>query len=175
MLAWVTNLSTSPDLYIEFSTDHNLTILSLFNLQEGVMDCTSKFGLDGVSGSITASLLTACDEQADSETTSTVLRAIKYFQDSVEIMRMSIISDSYKEQLTYCLDSIIERTQDFTDSAYTTHEHRQNIIILCERAKIELSYVLSSIYNPIQSNNHHHGQVKSHIFSKEIFWLPDTF
>ena len=161
---------------VDFSSI-NLTMLSLSNLQEGVMDCTSKFGLDGVSGSITASLLTACDEQADSETTSTVLRAIKYFQDSVEIMRMSIISDSYKEQLTYCLDSIIERTQDFTDSAYTTHEHRQNIIILCERAKIELSYVLSSIYNPIQSNNlhHTHGQVKSHIFSKEIFWLPDTF
>ena len=32
-------------------------------IKEGVMDCTSKFGLDGVSGSITASLLTACDEQ----------------------------------------------------------------------------------------------------------------
>ena len=32
-------------------------------IKEGVMDCTSKFGLDGVSGSITASLLTACDGQ----------------------------------------------------------------------------------------------------------------
>ena len=47
-------------------------------------------------------------------------------------MRMSIISESYKEQLTACLDSITERTQDFTDSAYTSHEHRQNIILLCD-------------------------------------------
>lgn len=57
-------------------------------------------------------------------------------------MRMSIISESYKEQLTACLDSITERTQDFTDSAYTSHEHRQNIIMLCDRAKIELVHLL---------------------------------
>lgn len=118
------------------------------------MDCSSKFGLDGMSASLTAaSLLTACDEQDNETACSTVLRAIKYFQDSVEIMRMSIISESYKEQLTCCLDSIVERTQDFTDSAYTTHEHRQNIIILCERAKIELSHVLSCV-----SNIHHHQE-----------------
>ena len=67
---------------------------------------------------------------------------------------MSIISESYKEQLTYCLDSIIERTQDFTDSAYTTHEHRQNIILLCERAKIELSYVLSCVSNNLHTHPH---------------------
>jgi hypothetical protein len=95
------------------------------------MDCTSKFGLDGVS--IPASLLNACDEQDSEATGSTVLRAIKYFEDSVEIMRMSIISESYKEQLTTCLESISERTQDFTDSAYTSHEHRQNIILMCYR------------------------------------------
>ena len=51
-------------------------------IKEGVMDCNSKFGLDGVSGSLTASLLTACDEQ-DNESASTVLRAIKYFQVNV--------------------------------------------------------------------------------------------
>ena len=61
----------------------------------------------------------------------------------------------YKEQLTYCLDSIIERTQDFTDSAYTTHEHRQNIILLCERAKIELSYVLTCVSNNLHTHPHH--------------------
>ena len=43
-----------------------------FIIKEGVMDCTTKFGLDGVSIPA-ASLLTACDEQ-DSEATSTVLR-----------------------------------------------------------------------------------------------------
>ena len=57
-------------------------------------------------------------------------------------MRMSIISESYKEQLTACLDSITERTQDFTDSAYTSHEHRQNIIMLCDQAKHGLVHLL---------------------------------
>ena len=114
-------------------------------IKEGVVDCTNKFGLDGVS--IPVSILSACDEQDSEAFTSTVLRAIKYFQDSVEIMRMSIISESYKDQLTSCLDSIIERTQDFTDSAYTTHEHRQNILLLCERARIELSHVLAYVSN----------------------------
>ena len=79
-------------------------------------------------------------------------RAIKYFEDSVEIMRMSIISESYKEQLTSCLDSITERTQDFTDSAYTSHEHRQNIIMLCDQAKIELVHLLRCV-----SKNDKHG------------------
>ena len=37
------------------------------------------------------------------------------------------------------LETVIERTQDFTDSAYTTHEHRENILLLCDRAKLELN------------------------------------
>ena len=73
---------------------------------------------------------------------STVLSALKYFEHSVEIMRMSPVSDSYKDQLTLSLDSLIERTQDFTDSAYTSHEHRQNILLLCDNARIELVHLL---------------------------------
>ena len=37
------------------------------------------------------------------------------------------------------LDSIVERTQDFTDSAYTSHDHRQNIIMLSDRARLEMT------------------------------------
>ena len=37
------------------------------------------------------------------------------------------------------LETIVERTQDFTDSAYTSHDHRQNIILLSERARLEMS------------------------------------
>ena len=29
--------------------------------------------------------------------------------------------------------------QDFTDSAYTSHDHRQNIILLAERARLEMA------------------------------------
>ena len=37
------------------------------------------------------------------------------------------------------LDTIVERTQDFTDSADTSHDHRQNIILLADRARLEMS------------------------------------
>ena len=50
-------------------------------IKEGVVDCTNKFGLDGVS--IPVSILSACDEQDSEAFTSTVLRAIKYFQASI--------------------------------------------------------------------------------------------
>ena len=31
------------------------------------------------------------------------------------------------------LENIVERTQDFTDSAYTSHDHRQGILLLSDR------------------------------------------
>ena len=37
------------------------------------------------------------------------------------------------------LDTIVERTQDFTDSAYTSHDHRQSIILLSDRARLEMT------------------------------------
>ena len=42
-------------------------------------------------------------------------------------------------QVHTMLDSIVERTQDFTDSAYTSHDHRQNIILLSDRARLEMA------------------------------------
>ena len=33
----------------------------------------------------------------------------------------------------------MERTQDFTDSAYTSHDHRQGIILLSDRARLEMA------------------------------------
>ncbi len=148
-----------------------------FIVKEGVIDSSNKVGLDGImSGHVShlaqvgtlgsdahlATLLdaaAACEEQDNEEqlSTSTVLGAIKYFEDSVEIMRMSIISDSYKDQLTNCLESIIERTQDFTDSAYTSHEHRSNIIILCDRSRMELVHLLRTLDHLGTNANHHHG------------------
>ena len=58
-----------------------------------------------------------------------------------------IAGDSCMEQLSRCLESICERTQDFTDSAYISHDHRQNIILLCERAKLELGHLLLKYNN----------------------------
>lgn len=43
----------------------------------------------------------------------------------------------------------MERTQDFTDSAYTSHEHRENILLLCDRTKLELIQLLRVAVNMV--------------------------
>ncbi|RWS29502.1 alpha-catulin-like protein [Leptotrombidium deliense] len=72
----------------------------------------------------------------------TAHNAIKRFEDLVEMSRMSLCGGSYRERLISAFDSLVERTQDFTDSAYTTHEHREKILLLCDRAKLELNQLL---------------------------------
>ncbi|GFU16835.1 alpha-catulin [Trichonephila clavipes] len=53
-----------------------------------------------------------------------------------------MVSPAYRSLLTSALDSVVERSQDFTDSAYTSHEHRERIILLCDRLKMELHQLL---------------------------------
>ena len=55
---------------------------------------------------------------------------------------MTLLGPGCRETLTAALDTVIERTQDFTDSAYTSHEHRENILLLCDRAQLELNTLL---------------------------------
>lgn len=55
---------------------------------------------------------------------------------------LTVLPGEKREQLLVALDKVIEKTQDFTDSAYTTHEHRENILLLCDRAKLELNQLL---------------------------------
>lgn len=55
---------------------------------------------------------------------------------------MTLLGPGCRETLTSALDTVVERTQDFTDSAYTSHEHRENILLLCDRAKLELNTLL---------------------------------
>ncbi|XP_041102369.1 alpha-catulin-like isoform X4 [Polyodon spathula] len=43
-----------------------------------------------------------------------------------------------KENLTALLEVILEHTEDFTDSAYTSHEHRGRILELSRQARLEL-------------------------------------
>ncbi len=85
---------------------------------------------------------------------ATVVRSIRQLEESVDIMRASPVSEGYKEQLESSLAGIAERTQDFTDSAYTSHERRQNILLHCDRAKVELSHLLRSL----SSSDHNGGR-----------------
>ncbi|KAG8202149.1 hypothetical protein JTE90_010508 [Oedothorax gibbosus] len=81
-----------------------------------------------------------CSEEL--EQTNSLYHAMKNFEDIVEITRMTLVGPLYRERLTNALDAIMERTQDFTDSAYTSHAHREKIILLCDRLKIELNQLL---------------------------------
>jgi len=40
------------------------------------------------------------------------------------------------------MDTISEWSQDFTDSAYTSHEHRENILLLADRIRLQLNQLL---------------------------------
>ena len=118
-------------------------------VKEGVVDGSTRFGLEALDPNLVGDCTFTTDEDHDSEMISnSVLRSIKYFEDSVEMSTgISVVSDSYREQLNRSLDSIMERIQDFTDCAYTSHEHRQNIILLCDRAKMDLEQLLMNTHN----------------------------
>lgn len=73
---------------------------------------------------------------------STAFSTLKHFERLVETTRMTLLGPGCRETLTAALDTVIERTQDFTDSAYTSHEHRENILLLCDRAQLELNTLL---------------------------------
>ncbi|XP_035448649.2 alpha-catulin isoform X3 [Spodoptera frugiperda] len=48
-----------------------------------------------------------------------------------------------RRSLASTLRALVERTHDFTDSAYTSHEHRQRILALAERIAYELERLVA--------------------------------
>lgn len=64
------------------------------------------------------------------------------FQNKVEGLRENLYFLS-KENLSTMLEVILEHTEDFTDSAYTSHEHREHILELSKQAKMELEQLVS--------------------------------
>ncbi|KAL3854374.1 hypothetical protein ACJMK2_013646, partial [Sinanodonta woodiana] len=63
----------------------------------------------------------------------TASRAIKDFDDQVELTRVTLINASVADKLQCALENVIENSQEFTDSAYTSHEHREKIIEITEK------------------------------------------
>uniref|UniRef100_A0A6M2DDD1 Putative alpha-catenin n=1 Tax=Xenopsylla cheopis TaxID=163159 RepID=A0A6M2DDD1_XENCH len=78
---------------------------------------------------------------------ATMCTALRHFSQLVEMCSTQSPGPSPREQLSAALDSVVERTQDFTDSAYTSHEHRENILLLCDRTKLELIQLLRLAVN----------------------------
>ncbi|XP_045435890.1 alpha-catulin isoform X5 [Pipistrellus kuhlii] len=68
---------------------------------------------------------------------------------NIEALRENLYFQS-KENLSATLEAILERTEDFTDSAYTSHEHRERILDLSAHARAELQQ-LASVWMHAQS------------------------
>ncbi|XP_032683008.1 alpha-catulin isoform X4 [Odontomachus brunneus] len=100
-------------------------------VKDGVLDCSES-----------QSYSNSQSPQQEDWDSSTVCSALKHFERLVETTRMTLLGPGCRETLTSALDTVVERTQDFTDSAYTSHEHRENILLLCDRAKLELNTLL---------------------------------
>uniref|UniRef100_K7FT44 Catenin alpha like 1 n=1 Tax=Pelodiscus sinensis TaxID=13735 RepID=K7FT44_PELSI len=64
------------------------------------------------------------------------------FNNKVEGLRENLYVIS-QENLSAMLDLILEHTEDFTDSAYTSHEHRERILEQSKQAKMELEQLVS--------------------------------
>lgn len=73
--------------------------------------------------------------------------------DMISNHSMSVLLPGTREQLQAALDKLVEKTQDFTDSAYTRHEHRENILLLCDRTRLELNQLLRIAINMEKSPN----------------------
>ena len=48
---------------------------------------------------------------------------------------MTLVNQSNENKLDSAVETVIETTQDFTDSAYTSHENRERIISTCQKLK----------------------------------------
>lgn len=95
-----------------------------------------------LEGEYLISVINFQSPQQEDWDSSTAFSALKHFERLVETTRMTLLGPACRETLTAALDTVIERTQDFTDSAYTSHEHRENILLLCDRAQLELNTLL---------------------------------
>ncbi|CAI5780242.1 alpha-catulin isoform X1 [Podarcis lilfordi] len=72
-----------------------------------------------------------------------IYNGIKEFKNKVEGLRENLYLLS-KENLRAMLRVVLEHTEDFTDSAYTSHENRERILELSKQAKMELEQLVSA-------------------------------
>ncbi|KAK7075070.1 Alpha-catulin, partial [Halocaridina rubra] len=112
-------------------------------VKDGVLDSVNAQGEPRVNGQSPAeSPGTLRARQEDWDANHTMYGALRHLEDSVEMTRMTLCGPAVRDRLCQALDTICERMQDFTDSAYTTHEHRENILLLTDRIRLELNQLL---------------------------------
>ncbi|XP_068558612.1 alpha-catulin [Cebidichthys violaceus] len=74
---------------------------------------------------------------------ASIYTGIKDFKSSVECLRENLNSLS-PQSMGSQLEALVERTEDFTDSAYTSHEQRQAILGLCQLARQDTQQLVQS-------------------------------
>ncbi|XP_026890576.1 alpha-catulin [Acinonyx jubatus] len=105
--------------------------------KEGVFD-RMKVALDKV-----IEIVTDCKPSGETDMSSvSIFTGIKEFKMNIEALRENLYFQS-KENLSATLEVILERTEDFTDSAYTSHEHRERILELSTQTRLELRQLIS--------------------------------
>lgn len=66
--------------------------------------------------------------------------SIKQLTEMLEMVKMmSLIGSGVQERLISALDALCEMTQDFTDSAFTPHHQREQILDFLEECRFEMS------------------------------------
>ena len=66
--------------------------------------------------------------------------------------RVTLVPPSTEAKLLGAMETVVETTQEFTDSAYTTHENRERIIVLCERVRQELTVLTRAGHQSVSHN-----------------------
>ncbi|XP_045464586.1 alpha-catulin isoform X2 [Harmonia axyridis] len=77
---------------------------------------------------------------------ATAYSCLRHLTRLLEVSKVTMDS-SCQETIPSGLEAVLERTQDFTDSAYTSHEHREAILERCDRLKLELDHLLGLYAN----------------------------
>lgn len=89
-------------------------------------------------------LMNICIIQAAQWEAGTALGALRGLTTQVRAARARGGADvSRRRALASTLRALVERTHDFTDSAYTSHDHRQRILALAERIAYELERLVA--------------------------------
>ncbi|KAK6025036.1 hypothetical protein OSTOST_09074 [Ostertagia ostertagi] len=98
---------------------------------------------------------TSSEEPLDIGIQLTANAAIKQLTEMLEMVRMtSRVGVGVRERLIGALDALCEMTQDFTDSAYTPHHHREQILDFLEECRFEMT-------NLIQPDDESSDQLRS--------------
>ncbi|KAK9497281.1 hypothetical protein O3M35_004629 [Rhynocoris fuscipes] len=108
-------------------------------VKDGVLDCSGAGNIIGDNGSEDSSVHPQSDVFSSGRT---ALSSLRQLESLVEMSRISSVNTQTRESLATALDNVVDTTQDFTDSAYTSHDRRQNIIALTDQVKVQLNQLL---------------------------------